>query len=129
MFSVGMKEVDGMNKRNKNRVKAGLCDLFVTGRGHMIGFDFKQDGKALDRANLLPNNTQAALVRDLKTNLIIMVCCKCSDYNPTSGTAVGLSDVLKVMANRWIDKAMQCSNWTMDNNLSQKAREYGAFHT
>jgi hypothetical protein len=84
----------------------------------MVAFDFKQDKKALERAGLLPDDTQAALVRDQKTDPGVMTCCDSSDCSPTFGTPLGLSDILRVMANEWINKAMQCSNWTTDNNLS-----------
>ena len=70
---------------------------------------------------------QAALVRDLKTNLVIMVCCGFSAFTPTSGTPLGLSNVLGVMATKGINKEMQYSNWTMDTNLSQRGKEYGTF--
>ena len=56
-----------------------------------------------------------------------MTCYDSSDCNPTSGTRLGLSDVLRVMTNKWIDKAIQCSNLTIDNDLSQNTRDYGAF--
>ena len=56
-----------------------------------------------------------------------MTCCNSSDCNLTSRTPLGLSGVFRVMANKWIDKVIQCSNLTMYNNLSQKARDYGAF--
>ena len=53
-----------------------------------------------------------------------MAYCNSLDCTPIPGTPLGLSDVLGVMAIKWIVKVMQCSNWTMDNALSQKAREY-----
>ena len=30
------------------------------------------------------------------------------------------------MPNKLIDREMQCSNWTTENNLSQEATDYGA---
>jgi hypothetical protein len=47
MVSVDMKVVDRMNESDMKQVKVKLCDLFVTGRGRMVAFDFKQDEKAL----------------------------------------------------------------------------------
>ena len=69
-----MKEVDEMNERDTNQVKADLRELFVTGRGRMIAFDFTKDKETLDQAGFLTNNTQATLVRDPKTDLVIVVC-------------------------------------------------------
>ena len=93
----------------------------------MVAFGFTQDKKTLDREGLLPNNTHTALVRNLKTDLVIMSCCNSSDCTPTLGTPLRLSDILKAMTNKLTDKEMQCSNWTMDTNLSQRAKDYGAF--
>ena len=104
-----------------------MCDLFITGQGRMVAFDFKQNEKTLDQAGLLSDDMQAAFVRNLKTNPCGMVWYNFSECNLTSGTPLRLSDILRVMVNRWIDKEMQCSNWTMYNSLSQKMRDYGAF--
>ena len=52
-------------------------------------FDFTQYKKTLDWAGLLPNNTQTALVHDLKTDLVIMVYCNSSDYDPLPGSHWG----------------------------------------
>ena len=93
----------------------------------MIAFDFTQDKITLDQAGLLPNDTQGAVVRNLKTSPIIMAWCNSSDCNLTSGTPLGLSDGSKVMINKKIDKKMQCSNWAMDNNLSKEEKDYGVF--
>ena len=68
-----------------------------------------------------------ALVQNLETDPGVMTCCNSLDCNPTSGTPLGLRDIFRVMANKWIDKVVQYSNWTMDNNLSQKVRDYGGF--
>ena len=72
---------------------------------------------------------QTALVHHLNTNLAIMECCNSSDCNLTSGTPLGLSDVVNVMTNKCINKAMQCSNWTIHNDLSQETKDHGAFNT
>jgi hypothetical protein len=117
LFLVDLKEVDEMNESDKIQIKTKLRELFVAGRERMVAFDFTQDKITLDWAGLLPDNMQGAFVRDLKTNPVIMACCDSCDCNPTSGTPLGLSDVSKVMINKKIDKKMQYSNWTMDNNL------------
>ena len=79
-----MKEVDEMNKGDQNRVKSELRELFISGRGRMVAFDFTQDKQNLDRAGLLQNDTQTSLVRNLKNDIVIMACCDSSDCNPNS---------------------------------------------
>ena len=98
-----------------------------TGWGRMLVFDFTQDKTTLDRVGLLPNNTHTSLVRNLKTDPVITACCNSSNCNLTSGTPLGLSDAVKVMTNKCIDTTIHCSNWTMNSNLGQEAKDYGVF--
>jgi ribonuclease D len=56
-----------------------------------------------------------------------MACCDSADCNATLVTPLGLNDVLKVMTNKGINKSMQRQNWTLENDLSQDMRAYGAF--
>ena len=116
-----------MNKSDKNQIETELHKLLFVGQDCMIAFDFTHDKITLDQAGLLPKDTHVDFVRDLKTDPVIMVCCNSSYCNSTSRTLLGLRDVYKVMANKRIDKKVQCSNWTMDNNLSKEAKDYGAF--
>ena len=93
----------------------------------MATFDFTQDKMVLERAGLLQENAQGALVRDPKTDPAIMVSCDSLGLGAAAGTPLGLSNVLKVMANRSMDKTLQHGNWTMDNNLTTHTQNYGAF--
>ena len=93
----------------------------------MGAFDFVQDKITLDWADLLPNNTQGVVVRDFKTDLVIVSCCDSWDCNLTSATPEGLHDVSKVILNMKINKKMRCSIWTMDKDLSKETENYGAF--
>ena len=127
MFLVDPKEVVEMNEGDKNQIKTVLRELFILGRERMVAFDFTQDRIALDWTGLLPNNTQRAFLRNLKTDLVIMACCDSCDCNLTSGTPLGLSNVSKVILNKNINKKMQCNNWTTDKDLSKEAKNYGSF--
>ena len=103
MLSVDPKEVDEINESDKNQSKTVLRELFISGRGRMVAFEFTQDKITLDHTGLLLNNTQGAVVRDLKTNIVIMVWCNSCDWNLTSGTPLRLSDISKVILNRKIN--------------------------
>ena len=44
-----------------------------------------------------------------------------------AGTPLGLSDVLKVLAGKGVDKSPQRSDWSMTNDLTMYQPDYGAF--
>ena len=80
----------------------------------MAAFDFSQDKLALNRAGLLQGNAHEPLVHDLKTDPVTMARCNCADSSAAAGTPLGLSDVLKVLDGKGIDKIPQCSDWSMN---------------
>ena len=82
---------------------------------------------ALEHAGLLRENAQGTLVRDLKTDPVIIASCDSLGLGAAAGTPLGLSDVLKSMANRSINKTKQLSDWTMSNDLTTHTHKYGAF--
>ena len=94
----------------------------------MVAIDFSQDKLALIRVGLLQGNPHEALVHDLKTDPVIMARCDCADSNAAAGTPLGLSNVLKVLAGKGVDKSPQHSDWSMTNDLTMHQRDYGAFH-
>ena len=73
----------------------------------MTAINFSQDKLALIRAGLLQGNTHGALIHDPKTDPVIMARCDCADSNATAGTPLGVSNVLKVLAGKGIDKSPQ----------------------
>ena len=90
----------------------------------MATFDFTQDKMVLERAGLLQENAQGALVRDPKTDPAIMVSCDSLGLGAAAGTPLRLSNVLKVMASISINKTMQLSDWAMNNNLTTYTHNY-----